>query len=114
MKAGRTLLAITVYNGRAFTPRALASAARLASSLCDVVVLDDCSPEPGWGDELAALCATLQIGCYRSPRNLGIPRNFNLALLLCEDGGYTEVIIANSDVIFPANLVHAMSAVARQ
>ncbi len=109
---GRTLLAITVYNGRAFTPRALGSAARLQTAECDVLVLDDCSPEPGWSAELAILCENLGIGYYRSPRNLGIPRNFNLALLLCEDGGYDAVIIANSDVIFPSNLISSMEAVA--
>ena len=109
----RTLLAVTVYNGRAFTPRALGSAARLAGPHCDVVVLDDCSPDPGWSDDLRTLCANLAVGYYRSPRNLGIPRNFNLAALLCEDGGYASVIIANSDVIFPANLISAMDQVAQ-
>ena len=48
--APRLLLAITVYNGRKFVPRCIDSAVRLSHDGCevDVVILDDCSPEPGW------------------------------------------------------------------
>lgn len=101
------LLAITVYNGRSFVPRALESAVRIdqAANDVDVLVLDDHSPEPGWSAELAALCAKLDIGYYCSPRNLGIPRNVSLGLRRGVDAGYDYVIISNSDVVYPANLV---------
>ena len=104
-----------VYNGRAFVPRAVASAARLPEcSECDVdvLVLDDASPEPGWSDDLETLCATLGVGYYRSPRNLGIPRNMNLGLLRAESAGYDLVVILNSDVVVPANLADGLYAVA--
>ena len=104
-----------VYNGSAFVPRAVISAARLPQrSACDVdvLVLDDASPEPGWSDELEALCVTLRVGYYRSPRNLGIPRNMNLGLLRAEAAGYDLVVILISDVVVPANLADGLHAVA--
>lgn len=107
----RVLLTVLVYNGRSFVPRALASIARLRSTSAhdvDVLVLDDASPEAGWGDELASLCASLGIDCYRTPRNLGIPRNMSLALLRGESDGYDHTVILNSDLVVPSNMVDAM------
>src|SRR5262245_13563114 len=94
------LMAITVYNGREFVPRAIRSAKHVSSEglQLDILVLDDCSPEPGWSEDLAQLCAGLDIAYYRSPRNLGIPRNFNLALGTGVTAGYDYVILCNSDV----------------
>jgi GT2 family glycosyltransferase len=106
----RVLLAITVYNGRAFVPRCIDSAMRLSQEGCsiDVLILDDCSPEPGWSEELRQFCVQRGAGYYRSPRNLGIVRNVNLGLLRALDSGYDHVIIANSDVIFPRDMVPDM------
>ena len=44
----RVLHVITVYNGRAFVPRAIESALRIDQSVADidVLILDDASPEP--------------------------------------------------------------------
>ncbi len=116
MNTPRLLLCITVYNGRSFTPRALESARRLSSErvAIDVLVLDDCSPEPGWSDDLRDLCDGLGIEYYRSPRNLGIPRNVNLGLQAALRRGYDYVIISNSDVIYPRNLIDGMLAAADQ
>ena len=52
------------------------------------------------------------MGYYRSPRNMGIPRNMNLALLHAADAGYDYVAITNSDVVFPSNLVSSMVSTA--
>lgn len=114
----RVLIAVLVYNGREFVPRTLDSLAALAGSTTqhdvhhdvDVVVLDDASPEPGWSEELATLCTERAIGYYCSPRNLGIPRNMSLGLMLAEDQSYDYVVILNSDVIVPANMVDVMVA----
>ena len=112
----RVLIAVLVYNGREFVPRTISSLGRLADSTVshhvDVVVLDDASPEEGWSDELAELCRSHGLGYYCSPRNLGIPRNMSLGLLLAEDRSYDFVVILNSDVIVPANMVDAMVAAA--
>ena len=116
MTRARVLIAVLVYNGRAFVPRTIASLARLSGTTVDhdvdVVVLDDASPEPGWSEELAELCRTGGLGYYCTPRNLGIPRNMSLGLLLAEDRNYDFVVILNSDVIVPANMVNAMVAAA--
>lgn len=100
----RYLLGILVYNGRDVVVPCLASAAQLSAPNVDVVVFDDCSPSPGWSEELAELCRGHQIGYYRTPRNLGIPRNMSLAMRAGIAGGYDIVGLVNSDVILPANL----------
>ena len=114
MRRQRVLLAILVYNGRAFVPACLHSAAgaRVGHRDVDVLVLDDCSPDQGWSEELRALCESLDFSYYRSPRNLGIPRNMNLALSRGVTAGYDYVFILNSDVVLPMNLVGAMIRVA--
>jgi GT2 family glycosyltransferase len=106
----RVLLVITVYNGRAFVPACIRSAMDLDRSTvdADVLILDDASPEPGWSDELRALCAELGAQYYLSPRNLGIPRNVNLGLLRAVDASYDYVIISNSDVIYPRSMLETM------
>ena len=107
MERPRVLLAILVYGGRDFVPACLQSAAglRAGSNRVDVLVLDDCSPDVAWSGDLERTCASLDIGYYRSPRNIGIPRSMNLAMLRAHSGGYDHVVIANSDVVFPLNLV---------
>ena len=114
MRPHRTLLAILVYGGADFVPACLDSAARLPglNDTIDVLVLDDCSPDELWCLEIRTLCADLGLAYYRSPRNLGIPRNMNLAFRRATSGGYDHVIIANSDVVFPATLVSGLTAVA--
>jgi GT2 family glycosyltransferase len=103
----RVLLAITVYNGPELVPSCLRSAARVSNDACanDILVLDDASPLPGFSGDVRLLCEELGIGYYRSPRNLGIPRNVNLGLLRALQGGYDYVVIANSDVIFSRRVV---------
>ena len=52
------------------------------------------------------------MGYYRTPRNLGIVRNVNLGLLRALEQGYDHVIVSNSDVVYPADLVERLVAVA--
>ena len=111
----RVLVALLVYNGRTFVPRAIESLERMVSGSSndvDVIVFDDASPEPGWSAELEAICQRHLVDYYRSPRNLGIPRNMNLGLLRAEAAGYDHVILCNSDVVVPVNLADSMVAVA--
>ncbi len=116
MQRPRVLLAILVYGGSDFVPACLQSAAglRAGPNRVDVLVLDDCSPDEAWAADLARICASLDIGYYRSPRNIGIPRSMNLALLRARSGGYDHVIIANSDVVFPLNLATVLVKVAEE
>jgi GT2 family glycosyltransferase len=110
----RLLFCITVYNGVDVVPASLRSAGNIASASAEVdfLVLDDASPEEGFSDKVRELCADLGFQYYRSPRNLGIPRNVNVGLLRALDAGYDHVVIANSDVVFSAGLVNQMVKVA--
>ena len=112
MPTPRVLFVVTVYNGASVVPWCLRSAARAAahsvSTACDVLVLDDASPEAGFSEQVADLCADLDIQYYRTPRNLGIPRNVNVGLLRAVHAGYDYVLIANSDVLFGARTVDRM------
>jgi GT2 family glycosyltransferase len=112
----RVLVAVLVYNGREFVPRCLESVRRLSKGCTevDIVVLDDHSPDEGWSEELADLSASLGLGYYCSPRNLGIPRNFNLGLLRGLSAGYDHVLLLNSDVVVPCNLVDGLVSIADQ
>jgi GT2 family glycosyltransferase len=106
----KVLFCITVYNGRAFVPRAILSALRIDQQDAEVsvLVLDDASPEPGWSQELAEFCSQHGANYYCTPRNLGIPRNVNLGLLSACEFGFDYVVICNSDTIFPANIVSSL------
>jgi GT2 family glycosyltransferase len=114
LRRPRVLLAILVYGGSEVVPACLQSAAglRAGAHRVDVLVLDDCSPDAAWGADLERVCASLDLGYYRSPRNIGIPRSMNLAMLQARSGGYDHVIIANSDVVFPLNLASVLVGVA--
>jgi GT2 family glycosyltransferase len=117
MNRPRVLLAITVYNGEAFVARTLDSALHIdqGDAQLDVLVLDDCSPAPGFSQRLAAMCEERGILYYRSPRNLGIPRNVSLGMLTAVQQGYDYVVISNSDVIYPRNLLgQLLRAVAQE
>lgn len=106
----RVLLAVTFYNGRSFARRTLESIRRLDSEGfdLDVLVLDDASPEPGFSEQLAALVAEAGFVYYRSPRNVGIPRNVNLGLATAQRLGYDYVVISNSDVIYAKNSLEVL------
>ncbi len=110
MEQPRVLLAILVYGGADFVPACIQSAAglRAGPNRVDVLVLDDCSPDVAWSQDIERLCGSLDIGYYRSPRNIGIPRAMSLAMSRAVASGYDYVLIANSDVMFPLNMVTAM------
>jgi GT2 family glycosyltransferase len=110
MSRVKVLLCITVYNGRAFVPRAIESAVRVSqkNAQVDVLVLDDASPEPGWSADLEAICKKVGANYYLTPRNLGIPRNVSLGMLTALKLGYDHALICNSDTIFPTNLVDGL------
>ncbi len=103
----RVLIALLVYNGEEFVGPCLSSLARLnpGAHSTDVLVLDDASPAPGWSDRCRTMTTELGFGYYRTPRNLGIPRNMNLGMLRAVDVGYDAVILLNSDTVVPANLI---------
>ena len=112
----RVLLAVTFYNGRDFAQRTMESIARLKRRDfdLDVLVLDDASPEPGFSDFLADASRKTGAVYYRSPRNVGIPRNVNLGLATAQRLDYDYVVISNSDVIYADNSVQVLLDVISQ
>ena len=103
----RVLIALLVYNGEEFVGPCLASLSRLKSGAhsADVIVLDDASPSPGWSERCREMTVDLGFEYYRTPRNLGIPRNMNLGMLRAVSAGYDAVILLNADTVVPANLI---------
>jgi GT2 family glycosyltransferase len=103
----RVLVALLVYNGEEFVGPCLSSLARMdpGPHSTDVLILDDASPSPGWSERCRAMTTDLGFGYYRTPRNLGIPRNMNLGMLRAVDANYDAVILLNSDTVLPANLI---------
>lgn len=112
----RVLLAVTFYDGRDFARRTLESIARVQHEGfdLDVLVLDDASPEPGFSALLAELAQEVGAVYYRTPRNLGIPRNVNLGLATAHKLGYDYVVISNSDVIYAETSVSTLLQALRE
>jgi GT2 family glycosyltransferase len=105
--AWRVLVALLVYNGEEFVGPCLSSLSRLdpGPHSVDVLVLDDASPSPGWSDRCREMAVGMGMGYYRTPRNLGIPRNMNLGMLRALHAEYDAVILLNSDTVVPRNLI---------
>ncbi len=106
----RVLVVITVFDGRDFVPRSIASAMRFdrRSVDIDVLVLDDCSPAPGWSEWLATYCESVGARYYRNPVNIGIVRNFNLGFRCGVEQAYDYILMANSDTIMAHNMVDSL------
>lgn len=109
-EAWRVLVALLVYNGEEFVGPCLESLSRLKSGphSTEILVLDDASPAPGWSERCYDLATGYGFDYYRTPRNLGIPRNMNLGMLRAVDAGYDAVILLNADTIVPNNLIPAL------
>ncbi len=105
--AWRVLVALLVYNGEEFVGPCLSSLSRLdpGPHSVDVLVLDDASPSPGWSDRCREMAVGMGMGYYRTPRNLGIPRNMNLGMFRALHAEYDAVILLNSDTVVPRNLI---------
>lgn len=103
----RVLHCITAYNGEDIVPRAIRSALAMDQTVADIdiLILDDCSPAPGFSERIRKICAELGVNYYRTPRNLGIPRNCSLGLLAGLKNGYDFVTINNSDTIFSKTVI---------
>ena len=108
--AWRVLVALLVYNGEDFAGLCLSSLTRLkpGNHSVDILVLDDASTAPGWSDRCRDMSTGLGFGYYRTPRNLGTPRNMNLAMQRAKDDRYDAVILLSADTIVPSNLIPAL------
>lgn len=99
---------IPVYRGVEETRRCLASVfADRAPPLGDVIVIDDCSPEPAlsaWLDEMNESGA---IRLIRPPRNLGFVEAANRGM---QAAGGRDVVLLNSDTEVPRGWLSRLAA----
>lgn len=75
----------------------------------EIILIDDCSPDPQIGDLLAALEGETRFRVLRNPQNLGFTRTVNRGF---EEAGDADVIILNSDARVTPRWVEGMFAAA--
>ena len=101
-------IVIPVYRGFAETQACLASVfAARAAPLGDVIVIDDCSPEPELEAWLDTLNAAGQIRLIRPPRNQGFVAAANRGM---QAAGRHDVVLLNSDTEVPRGWLARLAA----
>ncbi len=86
---------IPVYRGLAETRRCLESVLAFPQrSACEIVVIDDCSPEPELSAWLSTLAETGAITLLKNPVNTGFVNTVNRGMILHSD---RDVVLLNSD-----------------
>ncbi len=85
---------VPVYAGEGFVRRCLASVLAGGGGAYELVVVDDCSPEPRLSAWLAELAEAGRITLLRNERNLGFTGAVNRALALHPE---RDVVLLNSD-----------------
>ena len=103
-------IVVPVYRGREETLACLRSVfAAGDSTLCEIVVIDDASPEPDLVRDLAALAADGRITLLRNDRNLGFPATVNRGLRLHPD---RDVVLLNADTLVAGDWLARLRAAA--
>jgi GT2 family glycosyltransferase/glycosyltransferase involved in cell wall biosynthesis len=99
---------IPVYKGLDETRRCLASVlASREKPLRDIIVVDDCSPEPDLSAYLDELASDGAIRLVRNKRNLGFVRSVNIGMAAA---GHRDVVLLNSDAEVPAGWLRRLAA----
>ncbi len=99
---------IPVYRGLAETRRCLVSVLEDRSApLGDVIVIDDCSPEPALSSWLDRLNEAGAIRLIRPPRNLGFVAAANRGM---QAAGMRDVVLLNSDTMVPRGWLARLAA----
>ncbi len=88
---------VPVYNACALLQRCVGSVLATVDTRCRVILIDDCSPDPGIGDYFETLRRTNdpRLMLLRNEKNLGFVGTVNLAM----DLGRNDVILLNSDTL---------------
>ena len=99
---------IPAYRGLAETRRCLSSVlADPARPPGQVIVIDDCSPEPALSAWLDRQAARRRITLIRNPRNLGFVASVNCGM---QAAGRADVVLLNSDTEVPAGWLARLMA----
>lgn len=102
---------VPVYAGEAFVRRCLESVLAAGGTDHELVVVDDCSPEPAlsaWLDELAEMG---RISLLRNETNRGFVGSVNRALMLHPD---RDVVLLNSDTEVAGNWLSRLARCAAE
>ena len=101
-------IVIPVYRGLEETQRCLYSVLRDEMRMAgDVIVIDDCSPEPELSKWLHNLAIMRRIRLIRNPRNLGFVGSVNRGM---REAGRHDVILLNSDTEVPRDWTRRLAA----
>lgn len=103
---------IPVYDGYDETLACLKSALNATCSVRhNVIVIDDCSPNPALSEELKRLSETENFKLYANEHNLGFVKTVNRGMKLSESH---DVVLLNADTIVPDKWLDQLSATAYQ
>ena len=100
---------IPVYKGQTETLACIGSVIQSLPAWARVVVVDDCSPEPGLVQALDGLAAQGQIRLVRQARNTGFPGAANAGLWASPE---RDVVLLNSDTLVPGDWLGPLRRVA--
>jgi len=96
----RVAVVIPVYRGMQETRRCLASVLEdLDEETTEIIVIDDCSPEPGMTEWLRELAAEGEVTLLRNDVNRGFVASVNRGMAAAGD---RDVVLLNSDTEVPA------------
>jgi O-antigen biosynthesis protein len=70
-----------------------------AGDACDVLVVDDCSPEDELVSAIAQLCEQCDAELFVASENAGFSRSVNVGLRRCLDEG-RDAVLCNADIVF--------------
>lgn len=96
-------IVIPIYRGIDVTKDCIDSVLEHRDAAIDAVMLvNDCSPEPGMAELLAQYTNSSNVFLLNNPENIGFIKSVNRALDFCKEG---DVVLLNSDtVVFPGGL----------
>lgn len=103
---------IPVYDGYDETLECLKSALNANCSVGhNIIVIDDCSPNPALSEELKRLSETENFKLYVNEHNLGFVKTVNRGMKLSKSH---DVVLLNADTIVPDKWLDQLSATAYQ
>ena len=108
-RRARLALVMPVYRGLAETRAALASVLAAVPVGARVIVVDDCTPEPGLARWLDRLAVAGRILLLRHEQNLGFCAAVNTGLKATKG---RDVLLLNADILLPLGAIETLAAVA--
>lgn len=108
-RRAKLALVMPVYRGLAQTKAALHSVLAAAPAGARLIVVDDCTPEPGLARWLDALAAKQRILLCRHAENRGFCAAVNTGLKAAKG---RDILLLNADILLPPGAIETLAAVA--